>query len=369
MKKLPVVLHVLPIDIARGAQRYARALVDLLDGRGARHRTLTIFESRERVLDADVKLELPRAMAARWGFDPRVVAPLRAAVHRTDATVVIAHGGEPLKYLTLSLPLSPLMVYYKIGLVTPRARRGTRRLFHSALLRRPSWTAGVSEDCLNEAENVFGVSRERLTLVPNGRSAGEFHPRGEGPPRETPVLTFVGHLSRSKRPGLFIELVQQLRERGLRFEARMVGEGPLRAELADDANRAGVTLLGRREDVPALLRESDILVFTSVPEGEGMPGVLIEAGLSGVPIVTTDVPGARTVVRDGETGYVVGVDAVGDLVTRTSALVENTALRSDMGHRARTHCVKELTLERSAELWEALLARPLASPARAHYEA
>lgn len=357
MKNLPVVLHVLPIDAARGAQRYARALVNLVDGRDARHRTLTIFESSERVLDADVKLHLPRAVARQRGFDPRVIGPLRAAVRTSGASIVVAHGGEPLKYLAFSLPLSFPMAYYKIGLVTARARHGARRLLQSGLLRRASWVAGVSEECLQEAAKIFGVPRARLVLIPNGRSAEQFHPRPEGPPRRTPVLTFVGHLSGSKRPMLFIELVQRLRERGLDFEARMVGDGPLRTNLAKDANQAGVTLLGSRDDVPDLLRESDMFVFTSVSEGEGMPGVLIEAGLSGLPIVTTDVPGSRAVVRHGETGYIVGVDATRDLLDRVSTLVENAELRAQMGMRSRTHCMKELTLERSAELWTALLQR------------
>ena len=39
-----------------------------------------------------------------------------------------------------------------------------------------------------------------------------------------------------------------------------------------------------------------------------MPGVLIEAGFAGLPVVTTEVPGARTVIEDGVTGFVVGVD-------------------------------------------------------------
>ena len=58
----------------------------------------------------------------------------------------------------------------------------------------------------------------------------------------------------------------------------------------------GVELLGPRSDVPELLRSADVFVFTSLPTGEGMPGVLIEAGLSGLPAVSTPVPGAATVV-------------------------------------------------------------------------
>lgn len=357
---LPVVLHVLPLDLARGAQRYARALVDIVDGRTARHRTLTIFESTERVLGADVELGLGRSLASRRGMDPRVLGPLRTAVRESRAAVVVAHGGEPLKYLALAVPPAMPLVYYKIGLVTPAARRGVRRLAHATLLRRPWRIAGVSEECLEEAQKVFGVPRAKLVLLPNGRSAQVFHPRRMSSPWGLPVLTFVGHLIPSKRPELFIEVCRRLRERGLAFEARIVGDGPSRRLCEALAARAGVSLLGRRDDVHELLRETDVFVFPSIPEGEGMPGVLIEAALSGVATVTTDVPGARAVVRGGETGYVVGVDAAGDLLEAVARLLGDAELRAGMGARARAHAASELTLERSAGRWEALLGQVLA---------
>ena len=50
------------------------------------------------------------------------------------------------------------------------------------------------------------------------------------------------------------------------------------------------------------------MVFCSRPAGEGMPGVLIEAGLSGLPVVATAVPGVTSIVEDGTTGFVVPVD-------------------------------------------------------------
>ena len=49
-------------------------------------------------------------------------------------------------------------------------------------------------------------------------------------------------------------------------------------------------------------------MFTSLPPGEGMPGVLIEAGLSGLATVSTRVPGARDVIEDGVTGFLVDID-------------------------------------------------------------
>jgi len=54
-------------------------------------------------------------------------------------------------------------------------------------------------------------------------------------------------------------------------------------------------------------------MFTSLPPARHA-GVLIEAGLSGIPVVATDVPGVRTIVRDGETGFIVDVDDMQNLV-------------------------------------------------------
>ena len=78
--------------------------------------------------------------------------------------------------------------------------------------------------------------------------------------------------------------------------------------LVGPAKHSDVELMGARSDVPALLRQADLLVFPGLPAGEGMPGVLIEAGLCGVPVVTTAVPGVGLIVADGETGIVVAVN-------------------------------------------------------------
>ena len=54
---------------------------------------------------------------------------------------------------------------------------------------------------------------------------------------------------------------------------------------------------GVRTDVPELLRRSSVLVMTSAADTEGMPGVLVEAGLSGLPVVATPAAGVADVRR------------------------------------------------------------------------
>ena len=100
----PVVLHVLPYDLARGAQRYARALVDALNAEGESHQILTLFRADPVLLRPDVELDVPRGLFRRLGLDPRVVRRLRSEVKRISPAVVVAHGGESAKYAAIALP-------------------------------------------------------------------------------------------------------------------------------------------------------------------------------------------------------------------------------------------------------------------------
>jgi glycosyltransferase involved in cell wall biosynthesis len=87
-----------------------------------------------------------------------------------------------------------------------------------------------------------------------------------------------------------------------------------------------------------------------------MPGVLIEAAMAALPVVTTDVPGATDVVVDNETGFIVAVDDPRALVDATRMLVEDAGRRARFGAAARARCVERFSLEASLRAWEALFA-------------
>lgn len=359
-----LILHVLPLDLARGAQRYARELRSRLDSKAVQHRILTLFASPSRELAADIALDIPRSTAQRFGVDPRAALGLLRQLRRLQPDLVVAHGSEPLKYLALTSRRTPPVIYYKIGVAQSSALRGPRRLVHHALMGRAARVAGVSQECLDEAERSFGVPQAQLVLIPNGRDETQFYPE-KHPVRGLPSLVFVGHLTTSKRPERFIEVVRLLRQQGIRLTASMVGDGPLRAALSARAAAAGVELLGHSDRVAELLRQSDVAAFTSIPDGEGMPGVFIEAGLSGLPMVSTAVPGASTVIQDAQTGFVVGVDDLDSFVDRTRRLLTDPALRHSFGDAARARCLAGFTLDASAAKWQALLGDMLAGGAPA----
>ena len=96
-----------------------------------------------------------------------------------------------------------------------------------------------------------------------------------------------------------------------------------------------------------------------------MPGVLIEAGLSGLPCVATDVPGVRSIVDDGVTGVVVPVDDLDAMVEATRELLCDPSRCRRMGEAARRHCVRNFSMESVTQRWlellQPLLARAVAT--------
>jgi glycosyltransferase involved in cell wall biosynthesis len=359
-----LVLHVIPSTAPRGAQREARALADRLDTPGVRrHRVLSLVGggTAEGSVVVDDTLGPPDGSATTVGFDPRIVVRLRRALGRLSPALVVAHGGEPLKYLVPAMigrryPLA----YYAIGTLAPAGHRPGRKLLWRYLTSRPDLVAAEGAEVLEECRLLLGVPSGRLVLVPNGRDPEEFRPAPDAAARPVPVVSFVGAFTVQKRPDRFVDVVAALRARGLSFRALAVGDGPLRAAMAPAASAAGVDLLGARGDVAEVLQGTDVLVFPSLPRGEGMPGVLIEAGLSAVPVVATSVPGVDAIVADGETGCVVGVDDFEALVEAVAGLLGDPARRLSMGQAARRRCAERFSLDAVARGWLAALVPLLA---------
>jgi glycosyltransferase involved in cell wall biosynthesis len=119
-----------------------------------------------------------------------------------------------------------------------------------------------------------------------------------------------------------------------------------------------VELWGFRSDIPQVLSEATIACLPSYREG--LPKSLLEAMAASLPCVTTDVPGCREAVRDGDNGFLVPAQDAHALADALQRLIANPALARRMGERGRerleqefsTHLVNESTLA----LYQSMLA-------------
>lgn len=95
--------------------------------------------------------------------------------------------------------------------------------------------------------------------------------------------------------------------------------------------------------MPALMGSCHIVCLPSYHEG--LPKALIEAAAAGRPIVTTDVPGCREVVRDGDSGFLVPPRDHEALSAALTRLIASGTLRAEMGARGRVRAEKEFASE------------------------
>lgn len=198
---------------------------------------------------------------------------------------------------------------------------------------------------------IHGIAPEKVVVVPNYVDTNRFRPSGASPKKRPRQICFVGRLVPQKNIIALLEAVA-----GLDLELLLVGSGPLRGEVEAAVRRldARVQLLGNlaNAELPALIQRCGLFVLPSLYEGH--PKALLEAMACGVPVIATDSPGIREVIRHGETGYLCGTspDAIRDAI---EALRSDCALRGRLGVAARKYVVDHFSLDRIAELEYALL--------------
>lgn len=151
-----------------------------------------------------------------------------------------------------------------------------------------------------ERVQEFGVE-SRIDVVANGVDTERFKPEGAESDlidHDGPVVLFVGRLVAGKRPRDAVEAVSQLPDR-LNATLYVVGDGPLRSDLEEQADDETVEFLGHvpYDEMPAIYRSGDVLLLPS--RAEGLPRTVLEAFASGVPVVSSHLKHTAPVVQKG----------------------------------------------------------------------
>lgn len=185
--------------------------------------------------------------------------------------------------------------------------------------RLSTWVPARIVCCSQQAVQVhveIGYAVEKFRLVPNGYDLARLTPdvraghrlrASLGLPADVPLLGTVARFDPQKDHANLLAALGQLKRQGQPFHCLLVGGGMDSANvtLGDWLRQHDlgdcVTLLGRRNDIDAVMNAINIHVLSSL--GEAFPNVLAEAMACGTPCVTTDVGDAAYIV--GDTGWVV----------------------------------------------------------------
>jgi len=211
-----------------------------------------------------------------------------------------------------------------------------------------------------------GCLVEKLQLIRHGVPLPDMEINED---REGGVVVAIGRLVEKKGIDVLVRSYSILKERGVRCNCIIVGEGPFRKRLealvrskglADDVVFRGELV---SNEVTALLKRASLLVHPSIVtaggDRDGVPNVVLEAMAMGIPVVVTDASSAGEVVIDGVNGLIVEAEDEEALADSINELLEDDHTRIAMGREAREVIKKRFDVTRNVELIIGELARCL----------
>lgn len=274
-----------------------------------------------------------------------------------------------------------------LGMVSARMRRVPTRIYYAHGLRLET-SSGLLRWVLLAMERVTAANatsmiavspslRQRLlelkigrpgkvAVIGSGSTSGvdlvRFHPRGSDDDRtaaleslglsgDLPTIGFVGRLTAEKGIAELRDALLSLHAGGLALQALFVGssEDELGRAVVDELRSRGLTVAatGQVADPAPLIRQMDVLCLPSYREG--LPGVVLEAQASKVPVVASRVTGIVDIVDDGETGMLVPPRDVSALAEAIGSLVRDRNLAERLRNAARESVETKFDSRRVAE--------------------
>jgi glycosyltransferase involved in cell wall biosynthesis len=237
--------------------------------------------------------------------------------------------------------------------------------------RRRLWLENVSAGrraryvCVSQtvADNLMKRARiaaERMHVIANGIDPQGFSQArpadlahfGVAPERR--VLLFVGRLDRQKGLDWLLELAPSLLDRLPAHDLVLAGCGPLESLARQAARNPRIHLIGWQNDVPGLLKRSDLLVLPS--RWEGMPNVVLESMAAGLPILSTNVEGIGELLGPQAPQQSVEFGDTQAFLEKAARLVADGSLRATLVAANRDRCLQHFSIARMVSEYAALYA-------------
>jgi glycosyltransferase involved in cell wall biosynthesis len=236
-----------------------------------------------------------------WRLVRAMRAGARTEARRIGAQLVHAFWWVPGGWSAVGVGIPSIITL--MGTDVAMMRSGAGRLLGRRVLARATVVCAISTFLADEARRLLALPDLEIDRVPVPVDVTRF----EAPP--VPIgagIIYLGRLSKQKRVNLLLDAVKT---EGLKVPVTIIGDGPARVELEEQARRLGleqVRFLGQvpDADVPPAIRGAAVAAFLSENEGLGLAAA--EALMMGTPVVaTTDGGGVLDLVKDGEGACVV----------------------------------------------------------------
>jgi glycosyltransferase involved in cell wall biosynthesis len=246
---------------------------------------------------------------------------------------------------------------------------------YNAVMAEGERVIAISHFVAEHALQVYGVPPERLRIVERGVDFSRFDPERVSAervirlarewqlPDGVQLVMLPGRLTRWKGQLVLVEAVERLGRRDLRCVLVGAGDGRYRQQLLDAIKRKGLgglfQVIEDCRDLAAAYMLADVVISASTrPEGFGR--IIAEAQAMGRPVIATDHGGAREILLDGDTGWLVppsDAEALGVAITHALALTpaDRVALAGRAIAHMRENFSTQLMTDRTLAVYEEIL--------------
>ncbi|BDU49981.1 glycosyltransferase family 4 protein [Haliovirga abyssi] len=209
----------------------------------------------------------------------------------------------------------------------------------------------------------YGVKRN-ISVIPTGIDVCKFKNSKKIGIRkklnikeEEKVLIFVGRLGEEKNIDFLLDSLKLLKEKDDNIKLMLVGDGPYREKLKNRCKELNieenVVFAGyvQRENIAEYYRESDIFVFSSLTETQGL--VVLEAMATGIPVVAVKASGVEDMVENGVSGFLTSLDEK-EFVEKIDLILNDEELYKEISKKSMEEAEKftpENTFAKMADIY------------------
>jgi len=211
-------------------------------------------------------------------------------------------------------------------------------------------------------------SLDKFGVMPPGLAISPLPPKGESQESFGIVSTklqfaFIGRVTQIKRPDRFLDVVSEVKSRDIKVDFFIAGDGELMEMCRERILREDlpVKILGWQSDIEKVLSAADAVILTS--DNEGTPLSLIQAGMAGLPVVTTNVGSVSEIVMNDTTGIITSLN-VHEIASAIEKLVNDSQLRDQLGANAQQFTAAYFGVQRLVNDHEELYKKLIADQAR-----
>lgn len=301
------ILQIVQKPQLRGAEIFAAQLAQTLLEMDHQVALLFLFPGEDLLPFKGLKIHLHGDQSHRL-LDFRGYRRLAKIIQEFRPDIVQANAGDTLKYASLSKAVfgwKGKLIFRNANLISGFIGSYPKRLFNKVLLRQVDAVASVSELCKQDFITIFNWKKS-IAFLPIGIEA---YSENKLLPVELakglagrPFLIHIGSFVPEKNHLGLLRIFKRIQEFHPQICLVLIGEGSLRKEI-EIKSEDQVFFLGKRQEIFEILSHAEALVLPSLIEG--LPGVLLEAMISKVPVVAYDVGGVSEIVKHLDTGFLI----------------------------------------------------------------